>query len=101
MKIADHPLYKICDISKDEFRKALSSINGDFDAVRAPLPADQALNSVEEVLEHVSTLDTDVWDQQFVIVIDREDWGAQGGVLLLNTDFEGYLDGKLLLYSRL
>ena len=52
------------------------------------------VQSVPTAIHHASNLNQDQWDQNYIIIVDRLQWKSTDGVLVINMDFEGSLDGE-------
>ena len=53
------------------------------------------IQSVPDAIHHALNLDKDQWYQRYIIIVDQPRWKSLDGVLVINMDFEGGIDGEL------
>jgi len=64
------------------------------------VPDAGTLENAFDAILLVDKLDDGSWLQEYLNIVDRPDWKTDDGVLVINKDFKGNVDGKLQSHWR-
>lgn len=89
------PVYVLQPSTPEEESQLDNQIHAEVEGPIARKPSDTTtIQTAREAIAHAAGLDSEQWYTKYVIIIDQPADGIQDhGVLVVNMDFQGRLDG--------
>ncbi|BCR90757.1 uncharacterized protein ACHE_60643S [Aspergillus chevalieri] len=86
------PLYIMIAHSDDDEREIFKTF-AEAGPMAEKVPDADTLENTFDAIIHADKLDGDYWLQEYLIIVDRPEWKTDDGVLVINKDFKGSIDG--------
>lgn len=88
------PVYVLHPTTPEEDTDLNSQIHAEVESPIAQRPPGTTIQTARDAIAHAAGLDTEQWSTQYMIIIDRPVGEVPDyGVLVVNMDFRGRLDG--------
>lgn len=94
------PLYIMIAHSDDDEREIFKTF-AEAGPMAEKVPDADTLENTFDAIIHADNLDGDYWLQEYLIIVDRPEWKTDDGVLVINKDFKGSIDGKSQSHWRM
>ena len=87
------PVYILIPHSDDDERGIFKAF-AEAGPMAEKIPDADMLENVFDAILHTNKLDGDYWLQEYLIIVDQPEWKTDDGVLVVNKNFKGSVDGK-------
>lgn len=87
------PVYILIPHSDNDEREIFKAF-AEAGPMAEKIPDADTLKDAFDAILHADTLEGSYWLQEYLIIVDQPEWKTDDGVLVVNKNFKGSVDGK-------
>lgn len=99
MSIRNIPVYILIPHTEEDEKEIFGAF-AEAGPITKKVPNTDTLEGAFDAILNANRLDEDYWLQEFRIIVDRPEWKSKDGVLVVNRNFKGNIDGELTISNR-